>query len=137
MAPSHLHAACFQEPIEQLVIWPHRSLGRGGIRILVSSVGAAFAALSTWAVLIGAWPMLVYITLALAGFLFALKCNICAARVAQMIEFAPDKIRIRKWDRHLPDRRRRNSIRIGCASSTWSIRTTEPGYCCAKAGARS
>ena len=67
MLPSHRHAwqsaACLQQPVEQLVIWPHRSLGRSGMRILVSSVGAAFSAMATWTVMVGAWPLLIYVAL--------------------------------------------------------------------------
>jgi uncharacterized membrane protein len=79
---------------ERIVIWPHRSLGRRGMIVLLAVVGAVFAAIAIWAIAFSAWPLLFYAVLALGGFALALWCNTCAARMAQVIEFAPDVIRV-------------------------------------------
>lgn len=79
---------------DHLYIWPQRSLGDKGRKLLLSAVSLAFAALAIWSVRAGIWPVLVYIGFALGGFAWALISNTRKACLVEHIELLPDRIRI-------------------------------------------
>jgi uncharacterized membrane protein len=79
---------------DRIVVWPHRSLGRRGMITLLAAVGAGLGAAGVWAGVQGAWPIVLHVMLAFGALAFALRCNNGTARMMQVIEFAPDAIRV-------------------------------------------
>lgn len=77
------------------MIWPHRSLSRNGTKLLLGGTAAIFFVVAVRAALSGAWPQAIYIMLAVGGLAVALSSNTRSARFAQIIELAPDTVRVR------------------------------------------
>lgn len=111
------------EGTERIVVWPQCSLDSRGMIIVLAFTAAVFAAIDLGMVPVSAWPIFVYIVLALCGFAMAMTSNLRAARFAQVIEFAPEAIRVCCIG---PASRDRNTA----AFNPYSVRIVEePGYC--------
>ena len=82
---------------EEFVIWPHRSLSRNGTRLLLGGTAAIFLVVAVKAAMLGAWPQAIYVMLAVGGLAVALSSNTRSARFAQVIELAPDAVRVRMF----------------------------------------
>jgi uncharacterized membrane protein len=93
-----------EDGVERVVIWPHRSLPRGGARVLVCSVALVFTVVAAGAAAAGAWPMVLYPVLAACAFAWAICASTRRGRMAQVIELAPDAIRVTHCGPAAPNR---------------------------------
>lgn len=78
------------------VLTPHRSLGRNGFAVMMAIV-LAIAAFGTWrTLLVGAWPVAVFIVLDVVLIWGAFRLNYRAARAFEEVHVWPHRLLVRK-----------------------------------------
>jgi uncharacterized membrane protein len=84
------------EPTFHAVLFPHRSLGRRGFRILLAVVGGVMGVAAVRAAVLGAWPVTVF---ALADILLvwgAFKLSYRSGRQFEEVSISDDEVVVRK-----------------------------------------
>jgi uncharacterized membrane protein len=88
------------DPVGQtFVVWPHRSLGRGGTVALLGSVAIGFGYVVLATAGIEHWPVLLASVATGLGLAAALWCSNRAAVAREIIEVTPRVVRVTRIDR--------------------------------------
>lgn len=90
--------------IVRLVVWPHRSLDRRGLILLIAAVSVGMGCALAKPLLHGAWPVAIPVIASFAGFLLALRANMRSARHNEIIEITPRTVRVRSERERMPSK---------------------------------
>lgn len=82
------------EGSERILIWPHRSLGRDGMLIVVAIAAIGLAIVTAWVASPANWFVLVPAIVALASLAFALWLNTRRATRVEVVDVSADAIQI-------------------------------------------
>jgi len=83
-------------PIFSAILTPYRSLGRRGFRTLMLCVGLACFVSGLPFLLMGAWPVFLFLGLDVVFVWVAFKMNYRSARAFEEVEVFPDTVTIRR-----------------------------------------
>jgi len=89
-----------ENPVFDATITPHRSLGRDGVRIVMTLVCLASVAASVPFIVLGAWPVAGFFGLDILALFIAFKVNVNAARAFERIVVTPLEVVLRKVSHH-------------------------------------
>jgi uncharacterized membrane protein len=93
--------AAFAEPaIFSAIITPHRSLSSTGFALLMLSFGGMSFAAGMLFLLVGAWPVFVFLALNVAVVYWAFRVNYRAARAYEEVTVTATELTIRKVSQH-------------------------------------
>ena len=85
-----------ERPVFDATITPHRSLGRGGFRIVMTLVCLASVASSVPFIVLGAWPVAGFFGIDVLALFIAFRLNFNAARSFERIVVTPIEVMLRK-----------------------------------------
>jgi uncharacterized membrane protein len=85
-------------PIFEALIVPHRSLSRGGVRILLCGIGALCCAIASGFAWIGAWPVGGFAGLELGLAIWLFRLNATSARASELVLLGDTGLRIIRTD---------------------------------------
>ena len=86
------------QPLERLIIWPHRSLSRKGFVILISILAGLLSTIGVGFFLAGAWPVIGFLGLELLVVWAAFNLNYRSAKVRETIETNTEILKIEHTD---------------------------------------
>ncbi|KRE24348.1 hypothetical protein ASE66_03685 [Bosea sp. Root483D1] len=89
-----------ERPVFDATITPHRSLGQGGFRIVMTLVCVISVAASIPFMVLGAWPVAGFFGLDIVAIFIAFKANFNAARAFERIVVTPLEVLLRKVSHH-------------------------------------
>lgn len=93
-----------QTPLLNAVLYPQRSLGRGGFLVLMGALGGVSLVLGTMCLIVGAWPVFGFYGLDVALVWFAFRQNYRAARIYERIRVTPSELTVEQGAAGRPPR---------------------------------
>lgn len=93
-----------EAPLHCFDIWPHRSLGAGGLTMLLGVIAATLTLVALRSPPQVFWPIAFGCVLTFAAISLALMSNMRAARMSEKVEIGPKVVRVHRLG---PRRRRR------------------------------
>jgi uncharacterized membrane protein len=80
------------------VLYPHRSLGRRGFRILILALAVLSSAMSIPFYLVGAWPVMGFFGIDVALFYVMFQMNYRAAGLEERVTLTPGTLRVSRME---------------------------------------
>lgn len=97
-ASSPEQAAGVEAPLLDVVVYPHRSLGKAGFLVLMAVLSVCSLALGLALYLSGAWPAIGFLGLDLLVVYVAFRLNYRAARAYETVRLTPGALEVTRVD---------------------------------------
>lgn len=82
------------EPIFDAVLYPHRSLGPHGVRVLLLAIAGALTLVGLYFALLGAWPVLPFFGCEILIFWWAFRANARDGRRSERLRLTPEAMTV-------------------------------------------
>lgn len=89
-----------EAPLHCFTIWPHRSLGAGGLKLLLGIIALGLVHVALRSPPEAFWPIVLGCLLTFAAVLAAFLSNMRAAQIAERVEIGPRFVRVERVDRN-------------------------------------
>ncbi|TCT44533.1 putative membrane protein [Martelella mediterranea] len=92
-----VQAASGEPPVFSAELFPHRSLGRKGFRVLLAVAALGFLPNTVYFLAEGAWPIAVFCAVTFLGLYGAFRLSYRSARTREYVWLSPHQIRVCKY----------------------------------------